>query len=160
MVDLARRAVRIEATTNLVFSFEKMAVRDAVDDPHCARSFLAGLMDRIYGDDSDRDRFDRWRKTLETLPRRQTRVATWPVATVFAFIADPSRHMFLKPNVTRHAASAYAYPFEYGSTLSWHTYASLLAFAHTVRRDLRDLRPRDMIDIQSFIWIQGSDEYE
>ena len=25
--------------------------------------------------------------------------------------------------------------------------------------DLRDLRPRDMIDIQSFIWVQGSDEY-
>jgi hypothetical protein len=28
-----------------------------------------------------------------------------------------------------------------------------------VRRDLRDLRPRDMIDIQSFLWVQGSDEY-
>jgi hypothetical protein len=28
-----------------------------------------------------------------------------------------------------------------------------------VRRDLRDLRPRDMIDIQSFMWVQGSDEY-
>ncbi|HEV2017467.1 MAG TPA: hypothetical protein VGQ98_04075 [Gemmatimonadaceae bacterium] len=24
----------------------------------------------------------------------------------------------------------------------------------------RDLRPRDMIDIQSFLWVQGSDEYE
>jgi hypothetical protein len=28
-----------------------------------------------------------------------------------------------------------------------------------VRRDLRDLRPRDLIDIQSFLWVQGSDEY-
>jgi hypothetical protein len=26
--------------------------------------------------------------------------------------------------------------------------------------DLRDLHPRDMIDIQSFLWVQGSDEYE
>jgi hypothetical protein len=33
---------------------------------------------------------------------------------------------------------------------NWETYASLLEFADTVRRDLRDLRPRDMIDIQSF----------
>ena len=32
--------------------------------------------------------------------------------------------------------------------------------AETVRRDLRDLKPRDMIDLQSFIWVQGSDEYE
>jgi len=28
-----------------------------------------------------------------------------------------------------------------------------------VRRDLKDLRPRDMIDLQSFLWVQGSDEY-
>ena len=36
----------------------------------------------------------------------------------------------------------------------------LLAFANRVRDDVRDLKPRDMIDIQSFIWVQGSDEYE
>jgi hypothetical protein len=28
-----------------------------------------------------------------------------------------------------------------------------------VRRDVRDLRPRDMIDIQSFLWVQGADAY-
>jgi len=28
-----------------------------------------------------------------------------------------------------------------------------------VRRDLRDLKPREMIDMQSFLWVQGSDEY-
>ena len=35
----------------------------------------------------------------------------------------------------------------------------VLDFAAVVRRDLRDLRPRDTIDIQSFLWVQGSDEY-
>jgi hypothetical protein len=39
-------------------------------------------------------------------------------------------------------------------------YAGILDFADTVRADLRDLRPRDRIDIQSFLWVQGSDEYE
>ena len=39
-------------------------------------------------------------------------------------------------------------------------YACLLAFAEQVRTDQRALRPRDMIDLQSFIWVQGSDEYE
>jgi len=29
-----------------------------------------------------------------------------------------------------------------------------------VRSDTADLEPRDMIDLQSFIWVQGSDEYE
>ncbi len=40
------------------------------------------------------------------------------------------------------------------------SYASLLEFAEQVRRDTRDLRPRDMIDLQSFIWVLGSDEYD
>jgi hypothetical protein len=30
----------------------------------------------------------------------------------------------------------------------------------TVRGDLRDLQPRDMIDIQSFICVQGFDGYK
>ena len=41
----------------------------------------------------------------------------------------------------------------------WETYASLLEFADVVRRDLREMRPRDLIDIQSFIWVLGSNEY-
>jgi hypothetical protein len=45
------------------------------------------------------------------------------------------------------------------SLSSWGRVATLLEFAAVVRRDLRDLRPRDMIDIQSFMWVQGSDEY-
>ncbi len=159
-VAVARQAIRIEASTNLLFSFEKMAIRDAVGEPDGARTFVVGLMDRLYGPGTDQARFERWRDALDALPRRQTRVATWPVATVFAFIAEPRKHMFLKPNVTRHAAHAYDFPFEYHTRLRWETYASLLDFAKTVQRDVRDLRPRDMIDVQSFIWVQGSDEYE
>ena len=37
---------------------------------------------------------------------------------------------------------------------------ALLDFAKTIRTDLADWRPRDMIDIQSFIWITGSSEYD
>jgi hypothetical protein len=58
--------------------------------------------------------------------RRQTRVLTWRVVTIFGFLALADAHFSLKPIVTR---------------------------------DLRDLRSRDMIDIQSFLWVQGTDEY-
>jgi hypothetical protein len=62
--------------------------------------------------------------------------------------------------VTRRAAEAYGFDFEYKSRPNWDTYDSLLRFARTVRRDVIDLKPRDMIDIQGFIWVQGSDEYD
>ena len=94
------------------------------------------------------------------LPRKQTRVLTWPLVTVFAFIAQPDRHIFLKPNVTRRAADEYGFDFEDRSRPSWETYASLLECARLLQRDLADLRPVDMIDVQSFIWVQRSAEYD
>jgi hypothetical protein len=68
--------------------------------------------------------------------------------------------MFLKPTVTRAAAREYGYDFRYRSGPAWETYSSLLEFACEIGDDLRDLRPRDLIDIQSFIWVLGSAEYE
>ena len=84
---------------------------------------------------------------------------TWPLVTVFGFIAQPETHIFLKPNVSRIAAREYGFDFRYQSRPSWEIYASYLEFAETVRRAQRDLKPRDMIDLQSFMWVQGSDEY-
>lgn len=80
--------------------------------------------------------------------------------TVFGFIAQPDKHLFLKPLVTKTAAQKYGFDFRYQSKPNWETYASLLEFAETIRRDLRDMRPRDMIDLQSFMWVQGSTEYD
>lgn len=157
--EIAARAVRIESRTNLLFSFEKMALRDAVKSAAGARLFATGLYEFLHGRGGDEKKFGRWIETVASLPRRQTRVLTWPLVTVWGFLAQPERHFFLKPNVTRIAARAYGFDFRYQSKPNWETYANLLDFAEAVRSDVRDLRPRDMIDLQSFVWVQGSDEY-
>jgi len=160
--EVAARAVRVEQRSrhSMLFSFEKMALRDAVKTEEGARTFAEGLYDFLHGAGGAENKFRRWCEAVGSLPRRQTRVLTWPVVTVFGFIAQPDAHIFLKPNVTRAAAREYDFDFRYQSRPAWDTYASLLEFAETVRRDQRDLGPRDLIDIQSFIWVQGSDEYE
>jgi hypothetical protein len=157
--ELAARAVRIESRTNLLFSFEKMALRDAVRTPRGAAMFAEGLFHFLHDEASLETRFEHWIATVAALPRRQTRVLTWPLATVFGFIAQPRIHLFLKPNVTRIAAQRYGFAFPYESKPSWRVYQALLAFGARVRADLRDLKPRDQIDVQSFIWVQGSEEY-
>lgn len=158
--EIAQHAVRIESRTNLLFSFEKMALRDAVKSVGGAKLFATGLYDFLHGPGNTEEKFDHWCAVVSALPRKQTRVLTWPVVTVFGFIAQPDRHIFLKPNVTRLAARAYGFKFHYESKPSGRIYRQFLDFAQTVRRDLKDLRPRDLIDIQSFIWVQGSDEYD
>ena len=159
--EAAARAVRVEQSSrhSMIFSFEKMALRDAIKSAPGARAFAEGLYAFLHGRASLEHRFERWVEVIGDLPRKQTRVLTWPLVTVFGFIAQPTVHFFLKPTVTRAAAQAYGFDLHYQSRPSWETYASVLEFAELVRRDLRDLRPRDMIDIQSFLWVQGSDEY-
>jgi hypothetical protein len=160
-VEIAARAVRVEQRSrhSMIFSFEKMALRDAVKTNRGAKDFAEGLYEFLHGHLALEKRFENWVAAISSLPRKQTRVLTWPLVTVFGFIAQPDTHIFLKPTVTRTAAAKYGFDFLYKPKPSWATYASLLEFSATVRRDMRDLRPRDMIDLQSFIWVQGSDEY-
>ena len=160
--EIAARAVRVEQQSqhSMMFSFEKMALRDAVKPVSGARLFANGLYQFLHGRSGLERRFTDWVDVVAQLPRRQTRVLTWPLITVFGFIAQPDAHVFLKPNVTRLAARAYDFDLKYASRPNWETYESLLHFTRHLQQDLRDLKPRDMIDLQSFIWVQGSDEYD
>ena len=160
--EIAARAIRVEqqARHSMMFSFEKMALRDAVRSDEGARAFATGLYDWLYDRGKPASRFDAWIEVVASLPRRQTRVLTWPLVTVFGFIAQPDIHFFLKPAVTRAAAEAYGFDLHYRPRPNWATYASVLELAARVREDLADLHPRDMIDIQSFLWVQGSAEYD
>jgi hypothetical protein len=160
--EIAARAVRTEQRSrhSMIFSFEKMALRDAVKSNAGARAFAIGLYEFLHGPGTAEAKFTNWCETVAALPRKQTRVLTWPLVTVFGFIAQPDKHLFLKPVVTKIAAQKYGFDFRYQSKPNWETYSQLLAFAETIRRDLRDLKPRDMIDLQSFMWVQGSTEYD
>ena len=160
--EIAARAIRVEQQSRhpMIFSFEKMALRDAVRSASGAEQFARGLFDYLHGAGRPEARFNAWVEAVASLPRRQTRVLTWPLVTVFGFIAKPRVHMFLKPTVTRLAAEAYGFDFRYESRPNWETYRSLLEFARQVRADTSDLGPRDMMDIQSFMWVQGSAEYD
>ena len=73
---LPRRALKIESGTNLLFSFEKMALRDASRGSG-ARPFAEGLFDYLHGGEDKQKRGERFALVLAGLPRRQTRVVTW-----------------------------------------------------------------------------------
>lgn len=157
--DIALAAVRIESKTNLLFSFEKMALRDAVKLASGAKNFAQGLYVYVYGKENLQERFNHFSEMISSLPKKQTRVHTWPLQTVFGFIANPQEHIFLKPRVTQKAAEKYDFDFDYRSKPNWKTYQSLLEFAGQIGKDNTDLKPQDYIDLQSFIWVMGSDEY-
>src|SRR3954454_13102246 len=104
---IADTAVRIESRTNLLFSFEKMALRDAVKTQPGARLFATELYAFLWARGSTQRKFADWVQAVSELPRREAPVLTWPIVTVFGFLARPDKHIFLKPMVTRRAAHAY-----------------------------------------------------
>ncbi len=160
---IADSAVRIESRSGLLSAFERMALRDAVRSPAGARLFATELYAWLYGPGPTKRKFTDWLEALADLPQARSPVLTWPVATVFGFIARPDRHLLLKPRVTRKAAHDYGYALGYRPRPSWEGYQDLLTFAGVLRRDLErkpGFRARDMIDLHSFIWVQGAPEYD
>src|SRR4029078_6480030 len=62
--EISARAIRIESRTNLLFSFEKMALRDAIKSRDGARLFSQGLYDFLHGSPSVNQRVARWRDII------------------------------------------------------------------------------------------------
>jgi len=158
--EIATRALQVESRTNFLFSFEKMALRDALKTSDGARIFADGLYELLYQRGPKKERFVQWIVAVSQLPRIKARVLSWPNLTFFPFIAQPAKHMILKPTAMKIAAEELEYDFDYSSKPSYRTYESLMEFAELTRAGISDLKPKDYHDIQSFLWVIGSAEYE
>jgi hypothetical protein len=64
----------------------------------------------------------------------------------------------LKPVVTQPAAELSAFDINFRPDLNWQTFKSVLDFSEYLKSELKDLKPRDMIDIQSFMWCLGTNK--
>ena len=104
--EIALRAVRLESRTNLLFSFEKMALRDAVKAPGGAKAFSEGLFDFVYGKGSGRRRFENWVETVAALPRRQTRGSTATISATSRNRRGRSMRIFLNSPAPCHVTCA------------------------------------------------------
>lgn len=83
--------------------------------------------------------------------------AKWTVVTYLPFLWRPEIHMFLKPEATKDFAVRVGHRFasDYEPRLAVPVYESLLDLAVRTADELSELKPRDRIDVQSFIWVVG-----
>lgn len=157
--EIAKRLLRVYQGLNLLGRFEYMALRDSLRSDSGAELLGKGIFDLIYGEGRDETRFVEFSSVLGTAPQEKTKLTKWPLQTVFPFLADPARSLFLKPNATKTAAERFGFELNYRPSPNWLTYTRLLQFGHELRQDLADWKPRDMIDVQSFIWVTTSAGY-
>ena len=145
--ETVKRALAVVNKTNIIFPNEKMLLKDVVKTDNAKRLFSERLYSLLYGDSSVEQRFTGFADCLLEID-----AAKWTIFTYFPFIAFPQEHMFLKPIVTQEAAAVCGFELNYRKELNWLTYSKLLEFSKYLFNALSELKPRDMIDIQSFLW--------
>src|SRR4051812_35658965 len=160
--EVARRVASLYARSklNMLALYEWMALREALADSEGARLLASGLYDLIHGPGRFEPRLERFAAVLDRVPQRQTRLAKWPVATLFPFVARPGAFLIVKPMLMKRAAARLGFDLAYESRPNGRTYAAVATYLSWLRQALDPWHPRDLFDLQGFLWVTCSEEYE
>ncbi|MFA6237909.1 MAG: hypothetical protein WC635_11315 [Bacteriovorax sp.] len=159
-LDVALKALSVVSKTHLLTDNETKALNAAIKNTDGAKVFAKALYQLLFGTTTLKQRFSVWCeafdelpgvKAIESVPRNKKGIISWPMLTVFGFLAQPEVHAVLIPEETLNAAANYGYKINLTTKPSWKVYEDFLEFCEEVKNDLENLRPKDMIDIQSFI---------
>src|SRR5262249_37865887 len=137
----------LQVIINIIHRFERISLNNALKSPDGQKRFAESLYRLLYGQGAMEERFNQFADCLLEIG-----AAKWPIATYYLFIAKPESQMFLKPIVTQDAAAVCGFELNYRKEPNWLTYKCLLEFSQDLMNKLADLEPKDMIDIQSFLW--------
>ncbi len=111
--------------------------------------FCRAMFDLLHGPDAGDLRLTRYTDFVKAagLPNK------WTFPTYFLFMCHPETEIIVKPRTTRwfveFAAGWKAFP----STPTPPGYVTVQQLAGQLLEALREFGPRDMVDIQSFIWV-------
>ena len=151
--ELVRRAQSVEARSNLLSVPEKNAFRESLAEQAAAQAFFRKLFDLLASAEISEEHFNSYVGILDSphFLENGRNSATWPIATLFPFLAQPERFIFLKPEATKNCAEMLGFDLNYRPDLNWLTYKNLLEMCAILHERLAAFKPQDMIDIQSFI---------
>jgi hypothetical protein len=127
--------------------------------------FAVAVAALLYGADEIAARMDAFVPTLrDLLLQGGDDLKSWPaksriLPSFLLMLADPQRHCIVKSEEFKRAIEALAGEKQPQQPMTGADYGWLLDFLSSLRAALADrgLRPRDMVDVQTFIWIGDRD---
>jgi hypothetical protein len=139
---------KVVQATNILSPWEKAKLSSLSPERH--RAFAEPFVACLLGDGAFPRRFDDMAEAFLDLG-----IASWPTCTYGLFMTKPTEHLVVKPLFVQRAAAALGYEISYESTPSAATYDRILKFASYISEKLRtrEMIPRDMIDVQGFLWL-------
>lgn len=136
-------------TQNLTHYLEPLKLYESLDTVEKSILFFNALHDVLYSEDNFEERFDKWIEVLSNLGH-----AKWTIATIFLFIIHPHKYMYVKPETTKNALEISGFYGAYQSRPCYNYYKVVLECSHYIFQKTKNagMNPKDMIDIQSFMW--------
>ena len=115
-------------------------------------AFLIALADLLDADRPTTITYNAYLTAFAALaPAGQKSPMSWPIVTALPYIAQPDKHMFLKPASMRNAAAGLGVDLRFKSAPNWSTYERTLAFGRDLHEFIKPRSGADMIDVQAFI---------
>ncbi len=153
--ELLQRLERIARDNNMLWrrvpSAGDTAVfsHPALDKP----TFCTQMRNLLYGDRPSPERLQTFSTYLTThdLPNK------WPLPTYFLFICHPNSDLFVKPRTANWFLKFMGTGRKIGTKPNTAVYTEILQRANWLREALTPFGVRDMVDVQSIIWVAAQE---
>jgi hypothetical protein len=76
---------------------------------------------------------------------------TWPIVTAIPYLAQPDRHLFVRPTSTQRAATLLGFELRFNRKPNWQTYERVLGMGNNLLEFIKPRSGEDMFDVQAFI---------
>jgi hypothetical protein len=130
------------------------AVRLALDGEGAARVFLAALLELLSVPSPARARFEKLFAAAQDLPVEAAQ--QWLVATLFAFVASPGRHVLVRPKITFEAAERLGADVGPTDAPSWPAYEAVRTLCAQLLEELRRDGATDFADVEWFLHVTAT----
>ena len=140
---------KLISATKIIHSIEKTNFRKAISLEENQKEFVEVLYRFLYNQEAlgEKDFFE-FKEFFSKISCNK-----WTLLTYFMNMILPNKYPFLKPKVSKKAAEVFGFDLNYNMIPNWQTYNSFLTYTQKLMKDLEELKPRDYIDIENFIWV-------
>ncbi len=153
--ELVARALKVDRTLAVVHpAVDADAVRLALDGEVPARAFLAALLELLSVPSPARARFEKLFAAARELPVEADQ--QWLVATLFAFVASPGRHVLVRPKITFEAVERLGADVGPTEVPTWPAYEAVRTLCAQLLEELRRHGATDFVDVESFLHVTAT----
>ena len=131
---------------------DKANLATGLKDPEVARPFFAALFELLATATPERPGFDALSAAVGAFPADEGSRG-WQLVTLLPFLAQPDRHLLLRPKLTSQAAHRLGLELRFAAAPNWTTYSTLLKSAEQLLEKLRPLGASDLVDVESFLTV-------